>query len=119
MFEDQFISLQFAWGYSSIDIFINATYFNSKNKCICVEFIFFSPWCYYKNISKNAKFVSPRIKIYSSYAPPSRPEKPRRYPDRGNAGGALVFIYLFLVTICNGCVYLAENSPGQKIHLTN
>ena len=25
------------------------------------------------------------------YAPPSRPEGPRRCPDRGNAGGALVF----------------------------
>ena len=29
------------------------------------------------------------VNIY--YAPPSRPEGPRRCPDRGNAGGALVF----------------------------
>ena len=29
------------------------------------------------------------------YAPPSRPEGPRHCPERGNAGGALVFMYLF------------------------
>ena len=29
------------------------------------------------------------------YAPLSRPEGPRRCPDRGNAGGALVFLAKF------------------------
>ena len=28
------------------------------------------------------------------YAPPSRPKGPRRGPDKGNAGGALVFLML-------------------------
>ena len=34
------------------------------------------------------KIASPN---YGYYAPPSRFEGPRRCPDRGNAGGALVF----------------------------
>ena len=36
------------------------------------------------------------------YAPPSRPEGPRRCPDRGNAGGALVFMYLFWLLYAMG-----------------
>ena len=31
------------------------------------------------------------FEIIDYYAPPSRPEGPRRCPDKGNAGGALVF----------------------------
>ena len=34
------------------------------------------------------------INCWIYYAPPSRPEGPRRCPDRGNAGGALVFSVL-------------------------
>ena len=51
--------------------------------------------------------------IYFYYAPPSRPEGPRRCPDRGNAGDALVSIQLFWLLYI-GCVYLAENSCEQN-----
>ena len=41
-------------------------------------------------------------------APPSRPELPRLCPDRGNAGGAIVFFPpVVMVIICNRSVYLA------------
>ena len=48
---------------------------------------------------------------YSYYAPPSRPEGPRRCPDRVNAGGALVFLMLLWLLYAMG-VY-----TKQKIHL--
>ena len=35
------------------------------------------------------------VLIGTYYAPPSRPEGPKRYPDRGNEGGALVFLAMF------------------------
>ena len=38
------------------------------------------------------------------YAPPSRPEGPRRCPDRGCIS---IFSPVVMVTICTGCVYLA------------
>ena len=38
----------------------------------------------------------------SYYAPPSRSEGPRRCPDRGNTGGALVFMYLFWLLYAMG-----------------
>ena len=37
-------------------------------------------------------FITEITDIY--YAPPSRPEGPRRCPDRGNVGGALLFLML-------------------------
>ena len=49
-------------------------------------------------------------------APPSRPKGPRRCPDRGNASGLCISIFdVVMVTICNGSVYLLENSPSQII----
>ena len=56
-------------------------------------------WCIYINIR------------FFYYAPPSRPEGPRRRPDRGNAGDALVFLMLLWLLYAMG-VY-----TYQKIHL--
>ena len=39
--------------------------------------------------------MSLHLPLCTYYAPPSRPEGPRRYPDRGNPGGALVFLGKF------------------------
>ena len=48
------------------------------------------------------------FKILTYYAPPLRPEGPRRCSDRGNAGGALVSSHpLWLLYALGVCVYLA------------
>ena len=51
------------------------------------------------------------------YAPTSRPEGPRRCPDRRNAGGALVFIYLLQVRGCSLMMSCTEGGRGvwQKV----
>ena len=51
------------------------------------------------DIFKNKLFE--QIKLHY-YAPPSRPEGPRRCADRGNAGSALVSIYLFWLLYAMG-----------------
>ena len=54
----------------------------------------------------------PKLFIVSYYyAPPSRPEGPRRWPDRGNAGGALVFSSL------SWLLYAMGLYTYRKIHL--
>ena len=51
--------------------------------------------------------------MFVYYAPPSRPEGPRHCPDRGNAGGALVFSQELWLLYAMG-VYTC-----RKIHPTN
>ena len=63
-----------------------------------------------QNVFLNFSLFS--MKIFY-YAPPSRPEGQWRCSDRGNAGGALVFMYLFRLLYI-GCVYLAENWCRQN-----
>ena len=64
-----------------------------------------------------AKLVPPlKSCIWYYYAPLSRPEGPRRCPDRGNAGGALVFIYLFWLLYAMG-VYTYQENWCQQIRI--
>ena len=48
---------------------------------------------------------------------PPRGLKGRCVAPIGQRGGCISMFALVMVTIYTGCVYLAENSPGQIIHL--
>ena len=56
-----------------------------------------------QSLKKTTGWKISRNIIY--YAPPSRPEGPRRCPDRGNAGDALVFLSLLWLLYAMG-VYI-------------
>ena len=86
----------------------NITYFG-KNGSVC------SVKCFQCSADLHLKDIRVRkLVCLAYYAPPSRPEGPRRCPDRGNAGGSLVFLSKFFKgsTVCFKYYRLLKATTG-------
>ena len=74
-------------------------------------------WWTFENLILKLNNIFPNQNFQKSYyAPPSRPEGPRRCPDRGNADGALVFLMLLQLLYALG-VYTKQENWCQQIRI--
>ena len=114
------IILDFFEMWTSLQIGYNQLFWNLRFKLLksCTYFALFSVLEFFfesfssvwiNSCSLYCQFFS----FFLYYASPSRPEGPRRFPDRGNAGGALVFLDPLWLLYALGVYTLQENWCGQ------